>query len=80
MWKTNLLSFIENSSILVVNDIESTLNELIPQYPLHSTRIIKNEEKDEFQIAQATQAIKEAYIAGCRNLARRCGVRNPPRW
>ena len=54
MWKTNLLSFIENSSILVVNDIESTLNELIPQYPLHSTRIIKNEEKDEFQIAQAT--------------------------
>ena len=63
MWKTNLLSFIENSSILVVNDIESTLNELITQYPLHSTRIIKNEEKDEFQIAQATQAIKEAYIA-----------------
>ena len=63
MWKTNLLSFIENSSILVVNDIESTLNELIPQYPLHSTRIIKNVEKDEFQIAQATQAIKEAYIA-----------------
>ena len=63
MWKTNLLNFIENSSILVVNDIESTLNELIPQYPLHSTRIIKNEEKDEFQIAQATQAIKEAYIA-----------------
>lgn len=63
MWKTNLLSFIENSSILVVNDIESTLNELIPQYPLHSTRVIKNEEKDEFQIAQATLAIKEAYIA-----------------
>lgn len=63
MWKTNLLNFIENSSILVVNDIESTLNELIPQYPLHSTRIIKNEEKDEFQIAQATLAIKEAYIA-----------------
>ena len=30
---------------------------------MHSTRIIKNEEKDEFQIAQATQAIKEAYIA-----------------
>ena len=63
MWKTNLLNFIENSSILVVNDIESTLSELIPQYPLHSTRIIKNEEKDEFQIAQANQAIKEAYIA-----------------
>lgn len=48
---------------MIVNDIESTLNELIPKYPLHSTRIIKNEEKDEFQIAQANQAIKEAYIA-----------------
>jgi DNA polymerase-3 subunit delta' len=48
---------------LIVNDIEATVNELISKYPLHSTRIIKNEEKDEFQLAQATQAIKEAYIA-----------------
>ncbi len=63
MWKTNLIDFIENSCILIVNDIEATLLELIPKYPLHSTRIIKNEEKDEFLIAQATQAIKEAYIA-----------------
>lgn len=54
---------IENSSILVVNDIEATLNELLPKYPLHSTRVIKNEEKEEFLIAQATLAIKEAYIA-----------------
>lgn len=58
-----MLNFIEHSCILIVNDIESTINELIPKYPLHSTRIIKNEEKDEFQLAQATQAIKEAYIA-----------------
>ncbi|AXX95138.1 DNA polymerase III subunit delta' [Arcobacter ellisii] len=58
-----MIEFIENSSILIVNDIETTINELIPKYPLHSTRIIKNEEKEEFQIAQATQAIKEAYIA-----------------
>jgi DNA polymerase-3 subunit delta' len=58
-----VIEFIENSSILIVNDIETTINELIPKYPLHSTRIIKNEEKEEFQIAQATQAIKEAYIA-----------------
>ncbi|RXJ84786.1 DNA polymerase III subunit delta' [Arcobacter cloacae] len=58
-----MLDLIENSSILIVNDIESTLEELLPKYPLHSTRIIKNEEKDEFLIAQATQAIKEAYIA-----------------
>ncbi len=63
MWKTNLINFIDHSCILIVNDIELTLNELIPKYPLHSTRIIKNEEKDEFQITQATLAIKEAYIA-----------------
>jgi len=54
---------VENSSILIVNDIEQALSELIPSYPTHSTRIIKNEEKDEFQLAQATLAIKEAYIA-----------------
>lgn len=63
MWKTNLLSFIDHSCILIVNDIESTLNELISKYPLHSTRVIKNEEKDEFLLIQATQTIKEAYIA-----------------
>jgi DNA polymerase III subunit delta' len=63
MWKTNLIDFIGDSCILIVNDIESTVNELINKYPLHSTRIIKNEEKDEFQLAQATQAIKEAYIS-----------------
>ncbi len=63
MWKINLTNFIDYSSILVVNDIESTLNELLPNYPMHSTRIIKNEEKDEFLLIQATQAIKEAYIA-----------------
>ena len=63
MWKINLIDFIDYSAILIVNDIEATLNELLPKYPLHSTRIIKNEEKDEFLIAQSTQAIKEAYIA-----------------
>ena len=63
MWKINLLNFIDHSCILIVNDVELTLSELIPKYPLHSTRIIKNEEKDEFQITQANLAIKEAYIA-----------------
>jgi DNA polymerase III subunit delta' len=63
MWKTNLLNFIDHSCILIVNDIELTLRELISKYPLHSTRIIKNEEKDEFQITQANLAIKESYIA-----------------
>ncbi|WP_419677474.1 DNA polymerase III subunit delta' [Aliarcobacter lanthieri] len=52
-----------NSIILVVNNIEDSLELLLPNYPIHSTRVIKNEEKDEFQIAQANQAIKEAYIA-----------------
>ena len=63
MWKINLLNFIDHSCILIVNDVELTLSELIPKYPLHSTRIIKNEEKDEFQITQANLAIKESYIA-----------------
>ena len=58
-----MIEFIENSSILIVNDIEATVNELVSKYPLHSTRIIKNEEKEEFLTAQAVQAIKEAYIA-----------------
>ena len=57
------MNFIDYSSILIVNDIEATLAELLPNYPMHSTRIIKNEEKEEFLIAQATATIKEAYIA-----------------
>lgn len=56
-------NFIDSSTILIVNDIEASLAQLIPNYPIHSTRIIKNDEKDEFQLAQANQAIKEAYIA-----------------
>ncbi|MDY0052662.1 MAG: DNA polymerase III subunit delta' [Aliarcobacter sp.] len=58
-----MLNFIDHSCILIVNDIELTLSELIPKYPLHSTRIIKNEDKNEFQIIQSNLAIKEAYIA-----------------
>lgn len=54
---------IDNSTILIVNDITQTLNELLPFYSPHSIRIIRNEEKEEFQILQASQAIKEAYIA-----------------
>jgi DNA polymerase-3 subunit delta' len=58
-----LLDFIENSSILIVNNIEETLNLMLPKYPLHSVRVIKNEEKEEFLIAQANETIKEAFIA-----------------
>lgn len=54
---------IENSCILIVNDIEECLSSLLPSYSKHSIRIIKNEEKDEFLLAQATSALKEAYIS-----------------
>lgn len=54
---------VENSTLLIVNSIEETLLGLLNSLPKHSTRVIKNELKDEFLIAQATQAIKEAYIA-----------------
>lgn len=58
---------IDRSTILIVNDIDQTLNDLLPFYSTHNIRIIKNEEKDEFQLLQATQAIKEAYIASNEN-------------
>ncbi|MCG3673616.1 DNA polymerase III subunit delta' [Aliarcobacter butzleri] len=58
-----MLDFIENSSILIVNNIEETLNLMLPKYPLHSVRVIKSEEKEEFLIAQANETIKEAFIA-----------------
>ena len=57
------MNYIDYSSILIVNDVEATLSELLPNYPIHSTRVIKNEEKEEFLLIQATLAIKEAYIA-----------------
>ncbi|MEA1914433.1 MAG: DNA polymerase III subunit delta' [Campylobacterota bacterium] len=51
------------SQILIVNDIQQTLQELIPTLPKHQIRVIQNEQKDEFQLAQAHLALKEAYIA-----------------
>lgn len=54
---------IDSSTILVVDNIDSTLNDLVTFYPKHLVRIIKNEEKEEFLITQANLAIKEAYIA-----------------
>jgi len=57
------LEIVNNSTILIVNSIKETLEEMLLLYPSHFTRVIKNEEKDEFQILQAQQAIKEAYIA-----------------
>ncbi|AXH09759.1 DNA polymerase III subunit delta' [Malaciobacter halophilus] len=54
---------VDTSTILIVNSIEDTLSYLLSTLPAHSCRIIKNEQKDEFLLAQANAAIKEAYIA-----------------
>ncbi|QKF82033.1 DNA polymerase III subunit delta' [Halarcobacter ebronensis] len=54
---------IETAQILIVNDVEEALNTLLPFYSKHNIRVIKNDQKDEFQIAQAHAAIKEAYIS-----------------
>ncbi|MDX9795260.1 MAG: DNA polymerase III subunit delta' [Sulfurimonadaceae bacterium] len=56
---------ITTSTILVVNEITQTINELVKTLPLHSARIVRNEQSvsDEFLIAQSNATIKEAYIA-----------------
>lgn len=53
------------STILIVNDIEETTAELVQSLPTHDTRVVSNEEegKNDFLIAHAKLAIKEAYIA-----------------
>jgi len=56
---------ITSSIILIVSDIEKTVEQLFSTLPKHFTRVIKNEEegKSEFLIDQAKQTIKEAYLA-----------------
>lgn len=56
---------IENNSstILIVNSIDEALQNLIQTLPQHSFRVIRNEEKDDFLLAQAQLAIKEAYLS-----------------
>lgn len=54
---------IEHSTILIVDDIKETLTKLKNFYSPHNIRIIYNEEKSDFLMAQASQTIKEAYIA-----------------
>jgi DNA polymerase-3 subunit delta' len=48
-----------------VNNIEDAIKEISTTLPLHDTRIIKNEDdgKEDFLIAHARLAIKEAYLA-----------------
>ena len=57
------MEIVKKSSIFIVNSIEYSLNKFQAVYPTHQTRVIKNEEKDEFQIEQANKTLKEAYIA-----------------
>ncbi len=56
---------INNSTILIVSNIDNTLKNLILTLPKHDTRIIRNEEdgKSEFLMIHAQKTIKEAYLA-----------------
>lgn len=56
------------SSIFIVNSIEDAIREISSTLPIHDTRIIKNEEegKEDFLIAHARLAIKEAYLASSK--------------
>ena len=55
----------ETSTLLIVNDVEVTAKEIQATLPKHSVRVIRNEEegKNDFLIAHARLALKEAYIA-----------------
>ncbi len=53
------------SQILVVSNLNNTLDSLLSILPKHNTRIIRNEasDKDEFLLNQSNAVIKESYIA-----------------
>jgi len=53
------------STLFIVNSVDQSLEDITKTLPSHNTRVIKNsdEGKNEFQIAHAHKAIKEAYIA-----------------
>lgn len=54
-----------SNTILIVNSIDDTIEQLKRELPKHYTRVIRNEESatDEFQKDQKDLAIKEAYIS-----------------
>lgn len=54
-----------SSSIYIVNDVVSYSNELIKTLPLHSTRLICDEENncENFLIKNAKDALRESYIS-----------------
>lgn len=51
-----------SSQILIVDEIEESIDYLKNILPKHSVKIIKNETSNDFLIAQSNQVIKEAYI------------------
>ncbi len=55
----------QKSEIIITQDFEAFTTQLIENLPLHSSRVIQNEEegKYNFKISHAQKAIKEAYIA-----------------
>jgi len=52
------------STLYIVDDIDTFLQQLLQQLPIHNTRVIRNEDetKQEFLIQHAHKAINEAYI------------------
>ncbi len=54
-----------NSQIIITKEIDDYLEDLTRKLPLHSSRVIRNEEegKNNFKREHANKAIKEAYIA-----------------
>lgn len=56
---------IEKSTLFIVSDIDSTLEQITSTLPAHSVRVIRHDDstKKEFLIEHARKAIKEAYIA-----------------
>ncbi len=55
----------QQSTFLIVNNIDKTISEVIASLPLYSSRVIQNEEegKSEFLLIHSKKALKEAYIA-----------------
>ena len=54
---------VTSSHIFIVNSLDDTVEQITKSLPKHTFRVIRNEEKDDFLIAQSNLAIKEAYIA-----------------
>jgi DNA polymerase-3 subunit delta' len=52
----------ENSQIVICKDIEIYLDEVLPTFNVHQTRVFKSQ-KESFSIAESKMVIKESYTA-----------------